>query len=69
LIGLKEYSGSKKVKGIILKLEGYDLGRKYSSWWTRSGLCFAEYKNHWIWIIISFLGGVLGALLINWLSK
>jgi len=53
---------------ITLTIKGYDLGRKYSSWWTRSGLWFAEYKNHWIWIIVSFLGGVIGGLLINWLS-
>lgn len=52
-----------------LTLEGYDLGRKYSSWWTCSGLWFEEYKNHWIWIIVSFLGGVIGGLLINLLSK
>jgi len=54
---------------LSLSIEGYDLGRKYSSWWTRSGLWFAEYKNHWIWVIVSFLGGVIGGLLINWLSK
>jgi len=53
---------------VQLSLEGYDLGRKYASWFDWSGLWFAEYKNHWIWIIISFLGGVIGALLINWLS-
>jgi hypothetical protein len=54
--------------GISLTIEGYDLGKKYSSWWTRSGLWFAEYKNHWIWLIVSFLGGIIGGLLINWLS-
>ena len=54
---------------VQLSLEGYDLGRKYSSWWTRSGLWFAEFKNHWIWFIVSFLGGVIGALLVNWLSR
>lgn len=54
---------------ITLTIKGYDLGRKYSSWWTRSGLWFAEYKNHWIWLIVSFLGGVIGGLLINWMSK
>ena len=31
-----------------LSLEGHDLGRKYNSWWTKSGLWFAEYKHHWI---------------------
>jgi hypothetical protein len=52
-----------------LTINGYDLGRKYSSWWTRSGLCFAEYRHHWIWLIVSFLGGIIGALLVNWLSN
>jgi len=68
-IKLQKHEHCDGVAGISLSIKGYDLGRKYSSWWTRSGLWFAEYKNHWIWIIISFLGGVLGALLINWLSK
>jgi hypothetical protein len=54
---------------ITLTIQGYDLGKKYSSWWTKSGLWFAEYKDHWFWLIISFLGGVIGALLVNWLSK
>ena len=54
---------------VQLSLEGHDLGRKYSKWFDRSGLWFAEYKNHWIWIIISFLGGIIGALLINWISN
>jgi hypothetical protein len=53
---------------VQLSLEGYDLGRKYSSCLIRSGLWFAEYKDHWFWLIISFLGGVIGGLLINWLS-
>ena len=54
---------------VQLSLQGYDLGRKYSSWWIRTGLWFEEYKNHWIWVVVSFLGGVVGALLINWLSR
>ena len=54
---------------VQLSLQGFDLGRKYSSLWTRSGLCFAEYKDHWFWLIISFLGGIVGALIVNWLSK
>ena len=54
---------------VQLSLEGFDLGRKYSSRWNRSGLCFAEYKHHWIWLIVSFLGGIIGALLVNWLSN
>jgi len=52
-----------------LTLEGYDLGRKYSRWLTRSGLWFAEYKYHWIWLILSFLGGIIGALIIQGLKN
>jgi len=37
---------------VQLSLEGYDLGRKYSSLWT----------------IVGFLGGIIGALIVNWLS-
>jgi hypothetical protein len=68
LIKLHKHQSKSDVKAVILTIEGYDLGRKYSSWWTRSGLLFAEYKNHWIWLIVSFLGGIIGGLFINWLS-
>ena len=68
LINVQKHEHCNGVAGISLTIEGRDLGEKYSSWWTRSGLLFAEYKNHWIWIIVSFFGGVVGALLINWLS-
>lgn len=54
---------------IKMKLKGLDLGRKYASWLTRSGLWFAEYKDHWFWLIVGFLGGIIGALIVNWLSK
>lgn len=67
-IKIQKHQHCDGVVGIGLTIKGCDLGRKYSSWWTRSGLLFTEYKNHWIWIIISFLGGIIGALLINWLS-
>ena len=52
-----------------LTLKGYDLGRKYNSWFSRTGLWFAEYKDHWFWLLIGFLGGIIGALIVNWLSK
>jgi hypothetical protein len=55
--------------GITLKIEGYDLGRKYNAWWTRTGVWFAEYRYHWIWVIGSFLAGIAGTLLVRWLSK
>ena len=55
---------------VSLTMEGHDLGRKYNCWWLRSNLWYAEYiKNHWIWVIISFFGGILSTLLLQWLSK
>jgi hypothetical protein len=54
---------------LSLTLTSCDLGRKYKSPWVRSGLWFAEYKDHWFWLVVSFLGGIIGALLVNWLSK
>jgi len=33
--------------GVLLTISGYDLGRKYNFWLTRTGLWFAEYKDHW----------------------
>ena len=54
---------------VQLSLEGYDLGRKYSSWFTRTGLWFAEYRHHWIWVIGCFVGGIIATLLVQWLSK
>ncbi|MBN2018620.1 MAG: hypothetical protein JW749_00155 [Sedimentisphaerales bacterium] len=62
------YSSSSSIP-VKLTLTGYDLGRKYNSWLSRSGLWFAEYKDHWFWLIVSFLGGIIGALIVNWLSK
>ena len=57
---------------VSLTLEGRDLGRKYSSWFTRSGLRFAEYKHHWIWIIVAYVGGILSTivtvLIVKWLT-
>jgi hypothetical protein len=54
---------------VRILLAGWDLGDKYMSWWSRSGLWFREYKDHWVWLIVSFLGGVLGALIVQSLSN
>ena len=55
---------------VQLSLEGYDLGREYCSLWLLIKLWYLEYiKNHPIWVIISFLGGVFATLLVQWLSK
>jgi len=54
---------------VTLTQKGIDLGQIYNSWWLRIKLWYAEYiKDHPIWLIISFIGGVITGLLINWLS-
>lgn len=53
---------------ISLTLNGFDLGRKYSCWFTRTGLAYEEYKKHWIWLIVSFLLGILATLIVSWLT-
>lgn len=50
---------------IGLSVEGYDLGRRFSNTFESSGLWFQEYRNHWIWLIVAFLGGAVGAKLLD----
>ena len=68
LIKLSEHQHDSLAIGVSLTVRGYDLGRKYSNRLTASGLWFAEYKDHWGWIVVSFLGGIIGALVVNWLT-
>ena len=69
LIKIQKHDSLSDVRGISLTIDGYDLGRKYSKWFTRTGLCFAEYRSHWIWLIVSFFVGIIGTVLVNWLYK
>ena len=50
---------------VTLTVEAYDLGRKYSWWWTRTGLRFEEYKNHWIMLVVAFLAGIIGTCVVE----
>jgi hypothetical protein len=69
LLALEDHEAVRDVRVVTLTLAGYDLGRQYSKWWDRTGLWFKEYRNHWVWLIGSLLGGVLGALLIEWAKR
>jgi hypothetical protein len=53
---------------VSLRVSGYDLGRRYGRWFDCTGLWFQQYKNHWIWLIVSLLGGIVGTFLLNLLS-
>lgn len=59
LIELTGHENDSNVMLISLTIAGYDLGRRYAKWFNRSALCFREYRKHWIWLVLSFFGGML----------
>ena len=73
LISLQRHESESQVFVVGLTLEGYDLGRQYSRFLTRSGLLFREYKDHWLWLIAACIGGALVTIALNlllaWLTQ
>lgn len=80
IIGLQNIPKTSKALGltdianikfsITLTLEGYELGKKYSSHWFLAKLWYEEYiKNHPIWLLVSYMAGIISMLLVNWLSS
>lgn len=65
LIAVEKHEHHTNLVRVKLTVAGYDLGRKYARWATRSGEWFEEYRNHWLFLIVGFFGGVLGALLVD----
>jgi uncharacterized membrane protein YwzB len=58
--------GAREIK-IELTPEGIHLGQICNSWWLLSKLWYEKYiKNHWIWVIVAFLAGIIGPRLVNW---
>lgn len=54
-------------EGIILRLtlDGWDLARKYSSWWFgTTGEWWKENKGHWVWVLL----GIIVSFVIGWLT-
>lgn len=67
LIELREH-GSRSYT-VTLTLKGRDLARKYNSWWDRTGAWYNDkIRHHWIWPITTFVVGVRGTLVVQWLS-
>ena len=64
LIKISQHQTQSRI-GVSLAIEGYDLGRKYNKKFDRGALWFHEYKDHWIWIILGFIAGILGALVVD----
>lgn len=56
LITLKPHETQDSV-GIELTTAGDDLGRRYSHWFTWSDELFQEYRDHWLWLIFTFVCG------------
>jgi len=69
LIHVKPHQHDKNVVVVSLTLNGFDFGRRYCSWFQRSGLRFSEYRNHWIWLIVALLGGGIASKAIELLFK
>ena len=65
LVTVTPHQHETRVVVIGLSVEGYDLGRRFSNTVESSGLWFQEYRNHWIWLIVAFLGGAVGAKLLD----
>ena len=59
LITVVQHATERQIAGIALTIGGYDLCMKYSHWFAKSGAWFEEYRNHWISLVLSFLGGVM----------
>ena len=68
LIQLRKHDSEHDVFGITLTVSGYDLGRQYGCWFSRSGAWFEQYRNHWLWLFVGFLGGLAASLLVELLK-
>lgn len=54
---------------VALTVHGYDLGRKYALRWFRTGLWYAEHKDHWISLIVSVLAAIITSLIVCMLTQ
>lgn len=64
LIKLRHHKSEDNM-GVSFTIEGYDLGRKYSKWYTLIGLWIGEYR--WVWLILAGLIGALLSKVLSWL--
>jgi hypothetical protein len=67
LVDVTSHEAEGDVRILALTLEGYDLGRRYSSWWNRLGLWFEHIRHHPVCLVVVFLLGVVSTLVIQWL--
>ncbi len=65
LVNISNHQHVNDVIFVELTLQGYDLGSKYASIWKSSNLLYHECRKHWLWIILSFIAGVIAKSLID----
>lgn len=65
LLKVEKHQHENDVIVISLTIDGYDLGRKYAHFLSRSGLWFGEYQNHWAWLVAAFIGGGFASKLLE----
>jgi hypothetical protein len=64
MVTIRPHDHNQDVVVIALTVDGYDLGRRYRNWVESTGLLFAHYKDHWIWLIVAATaGGIITKLL------
>ena len=64
-----EFEPSEPITSSLI-ITGHDLGHKYNSKWLFIKLWYEQYiKNHPIWLIVSYIAGIISILIVNWLSK
>lgn len=64
LITIKTHKVERDVVGVSLTLEGWDLSRKYSSTFGKTGEWWKENKGHWVWVLL----GIIISFIIGWLT-
>jgi hypothetical protein len=64
MVAIRPHAHEQNVILIALTVKGFDLGRRYGNWLDSTGLWFAYYKNHWIWLIVAAVaGGIIPKLI------
>ena len=64
LVTTKIHQVERDFVGISLTLEGWDLARKYTSWFGKTGEWWKENKGHWVWVLL----GIIFSFITGWLT-
>jgi len=68
LIRIQKHQAVDDVFDVQLTIDGYDLGRRYSSFLGWTGLWFQAYREHWLWLLAAAVGGGIVTWLLSLLK-